>query len=119
MIKKILVLIFLLNSISYAGGWNWQNPKPQGNTINKIAFYDQWYGYMVGESGTILFSSDYGLTWEEQNEGMPDNLYDISVVDSITAWVVGDNGTIQTRGLMVSFSMIIRPAGLAEITELF
>ncbi|MDP2363076.1 MAG: YCF48-related protein, partial [Ignavibacteria bacterium] len=43
---------------------------------------------------TILFTSDHGLTWEIQYEGVTDNLRDIALADSVTAWIVGDNGMI-------------------------
>jgi photosystem II stability/assembly factor-like uncharacterized protein len=93
-----LLLLFAallgLHSPSRAGEWFWQYPLPQGNALWKVHFYDEWYGYAVGDWGTIMFSNDHGLTWELQYEAVTDNLRDIAVVDPLTAWIVGDNGTI-------------------------
>ncbi len=94
MFHKIILFIFSICTLTIAGDWNWQYPKPQGNNLWAIEFYNEHYGYAVGEWGTILFSSDHGLTWEIQYEGVTDNLRDIALADSITAWIVGDNGMI-------------------------
>jgi len=35
-------------------GWEWQNPLPQGNTINSIRFAaDKKHGWAVGSDGAI------------------------------------------------------------------
>ncbi len=91
---KFLFFLLLINTYLFAGEWNWQNPKPQGNTLWKIAFYNEWYGYAVGDYGTIMFTNDKGISWEIQYEGVTDNLRSISVQDSVTAWIAGDNGII-------------------------
>ena len=43
--KFTLVSIIIFLQISYAAEWNWEHPKPQGNTLWKVAFYNEWYGY--------------------------------------------------------------------------
>lgn len=91
---KIAFFVLFFCSIGYAAEWVWQHPLPQGNTLWKISFYNEWYGYAVGEYGTIMFTSNKGATWEIQYEGITDNLRDICVKDSVTAWIAGDNGTI-------------------------
>ena len=36
-------------------GWEWQNPLPQGNTINSVRFAaDKRHGWAVGSDGAIL-----------------------------------------------------------------
>jgi hypothetical protein len=37
--------------ISAQSAWKWQNPLPQGNTLNSISFIDSQYGWAVAESG--------------------------------------------------------------------
>ena len=92
--RTILFIILLISQLAYAEEWNWQNPVPQGNTLWKTAFYNEWYGYTVGDFGTIMVTYDQGATWQLQYEGVTDNLRDLFVADSITVWAVGDNGTI-------------------------
>ena len=36
------------------GVWAWQNPLPQGNALNEVAFTDAGHGWAVGDGGTIL-----------------------------------------------------------------
>ncbi|MDP4172851.1 MAG: YCF48-related protein [Bacteroidota bacterium] len=91
---QIFTIILLINSIMTAGDWRWQNPKPQGNTLWDVAFYNEKYGYAVGDYGTILFTSDQGASWNVQYEAVTDNLRSIVLVDSVTAWIVGDNAMI-------------------------
>jgi len=40
------------------GGWFWQNPLPQGNALNGVAFPDAMHGWAVGASGAILATTD-------------------------------------------------------------
>lgn len=91
---RLILFVLFINSIGFSAEWIWQNPLPQGNTLYKISFYNEWYGYAIGDYGTIMFTSDKGTTWEIQYEGITDNLRDICVKDSVTAWIAGDNGTI-------------------------
>ncbi|MGE5682685.1 MAG: hypothetical protein ACM34K_17595, partial [Bacillota bacterium] len=88
---KLLTLLLAVSSVLTAGDWRWQNPKPQGNTLWDIAFYNDKYGYAVGDYGMIMFTSTQGASWEIQYEGVTDNLRSVAVVDSVTAWIVGDN----------------------------
>lgn len=91
---KLLLFLLLFTTRAYCGEWNWQHPLPQGNTVRSTAFPTSFYGYAVGDYGTILVTYDRGSSWELQYEGVTDNLLDIDAIDSVTAWIAGDNGTI-------------------------
>lgn len=93
-IKITLIVLMILNLAVYAEDWRWQNPKPQSNSLWAVSFYNEFYGYAVGESGTIMFTPDGGKSWEIQFEAITDHLRSISVVDSITAFIAGDDGSI-------------------------
>ena len=63
-----------LNSI--AGGastsqWVWQNPLPTGNYLTGVDFTDSNNGTLVGIAGTIMRTSDGGLSWT--NSRVADN----------------------------------------------
>jgi hypothetical protein len=45
-----------------AGGWTWQNPLPQGNTLNSVSFTDASTGWAVGDGGIMLKTADGGAT---------------------------------------------------------
>lgn len=110
---RLLFALLLLPGASLSAEWMWQHPVPQGNTLWKIHFYDEWYGYAVGDFGTILFSNDHGVSWEIQYEAVTDNLRDIHMSGPVTGWIVGDNGTIlhTTNG---GAQWIEQPSGVAQ-----
>jgi hypothetical protein len=62
---KISLLVFILSiSISAQNtGWFWQNPLPQGNTLNSVQLVSADIGWAVGDGGTILKTTDGGLSW--------------------------------------------------------
>jgi hypothetical protein len=54
-------------------------------------------GWMAGTTGTasiILHSTDGGVSWTEQDYGTAVWYDDISFVDSLHGWAVGEHGTI-------------------------
>lgn len=80
------------------GTWVWQSPLPQGNDLNDIAFTDGEQGWAVGDAGTILRSTDGGLTWTSCRSGIGEDLHGIAAADSLSAWAVGEAGTVLTTG---------------------
>ena len=93
--KKIIILLILVYSSIFAqSGWFWQNPLPQGNTLNSVFFYDTNSGWAVGNYGVILHTINGGSTWIAQNTVTHDLLYDVCFIDANTGWAVGDNGMI-------------------------
>ncbi|MBI5215683.1 MAG: VCBS repeat-containing protein [Ignavibacteriae bacterium] len=72
-----------------------------GSNLNDIAFLPHSYifqnnyntGWIVGDSGKILKTSDGGSTWVSQSSGTTANLKGISVGVNY-GWIVGDDGTV-------------------------
>lgn len=75
-------------------GWQWSNPKPQGNDLNDVDFFDQDLGYAVGPFGAIVCTLDGGTTWELQNSGTTDWLFGVAANGARGAVAVGANGII-------------------------
>ncbi len=74
----------------------WWTIIPSG-TIKKllaITFTDTVNAIVVGETGTIIRSSDGGLSWTPETSGTIDHLNDVAFVDSSRGWIVGDGGAI-------------------------
>lgn len=82
------------NGKTQPSGWFWQNPLPQGNTLNDVSFSDANTGTAVGDAGTILRTTDGGATWLSQISGTTNQLYGVSFTNANTGTVVGYNGTI-------------------------
>ena len=49
---------------------------------------------MVGDSGTILHTTNRGETWQGQSSGTTRNLDAVFFVNAATGTAVGDSGTI-------------------------
>jgi photosystem II stability/assembly factor-like uncharacterized protein len=50
--------------------------------------------FAVGAEGTIMRTSDGGITWSNLNSGTTSTLYSVFFTDSLKGWVVGSGGTI-------------------------
>jgi photosystem II stability/assembly factor-like uncharacterized protein len=51
-------------------------------------------GWIGGESGLILKTTDGGQTWSPQTSGTTENIFRIAVVDARTAYACGTNGLL-------------------------
>ena len=74
--------------------WCWQNPRPQGHSLHSVYFVDAETGWSVGKLGTILNTTDGGVTWNAQASGASNHLQSVSFVDMSTGWAVGNDGTV-------------------------
>ncbi|HSQ23760.1 MAG TPA: YCF48-related protein, partial [Pyrinomonadaceae bacterium] len=78
-------------------GWEWQNPKPQGNAISAIRFAgDKLHGWAVGADGLILYTTDGGFRWEHQPTRLVNALNGLYVFDRQHAFAVGARGLVIT-----------------------
>lgn len=77
-----LFLISLLFSNSSFAQWEYKHATPTGNNLQKIAFADNNIGWIAGESGTILKTTDAGNTWTNQYSFQNDDIIDLNVIDT-------------------------------------
>jgi photosystem II stability/assembly factor-like uncharacterized protein len=64
------------------------------NWLESVYFPSVNTGYAVGESGTIIKTTDGGLNWIIQTSGTINNLYSVFFTDMNTGYAVGDSGII-------------------------
>ena len=90
---RILFFFFLVTQICF-GQWFWQNPLPQGNTLNDVYFVDENKGWAVGSRGTLLHTVDGGTTWSSRNFETGLNFKALSFVNQDCGWIlaIGDVG---------------------------
>jgi photosystem II stability/assembly factor-like uncharacterized protein len=93
----VIFLIFALSIFQTLAQWAFQNPFPTNAVLHDIQFVDDNYGWAVGEYGTILHSSDGGLSWEEQHscEGFQTGYFTflkVHFIDHNNGWAVGRQG---------------------------
>jgi photosystem II stability/assembly factor-like uncharacterized protein len=90
------------------GGITWsQQSFPAGDTegrvLNSVSFVDAAHGWAVGNGssmgggGTIIVTSDGGLTWQSQASGTTDwDLNDVTFVDASHGWLTGGGKILAT-----------------------
>lgn len=93
--KRNLFLLLTILSWDFisAQDWNWISPYPTCDDINGICFTNPTTGYFVGIKGTILKTTDIGITWENKNIATLDTFTSVNFPSSDTGYVVGRNGS--------------------------
>lgn len=75
----------------------WENLNLKAETdLNKVRFYrmgEEYIGFLVGNKGTILRSTDNARTWEKINTPTNDDLNHITLYKG-TLYVIGENGCV-------------------------
>ena len=93
-----ILLLFFQFTFNYVieaqEGWFWQNPDPQGNTLQAVSFSDADHGTAVGSYGTIIHTTDGGNTWINQESRTMEMLRGVSFTDENNGIVVGESGII-------------------------
>lgn len=59
-----------------------------------VFFLDESHGWIVGDSGVVLFSSDGGRKWEVLGIGLFPNLFSVFFRDDLNGWAAGQNGLL-------------------------
>ena len=94
--KNILYtfLLFCVISTQSFSQWYWQNPRPHGNANNRIAFSSVNTFTIVGNSGTIIRTTNNGASWKVQDAGTDVHLRDIHFFTANEGIIVGRGGTV-------------------------
>lgn len=93
--KLLLALSILFASVAHAQ-WTTLN---SGTTqdLYSVCFVDANIGWVVGEVGTILKTTDGGAHWTPQSSGVSERLSSVCFLDDNRGFAVGVNGTyVQT-----------------------
>ena len=89
-IFQFLFLIFLF-PVGVFAQWT-QLTSGTTQVLNELIFPATDTGYVVGDEGTLLRTTDGGTNWTQLNISTTKNLNDIYFLDSQTGYVVGDSG---------------------------
>jgi photosystem II stability/assembly factor-like uncharacterized protein len=72
----------------------WQNLLPQGNDLQDIAVVDSRTAIAVGDTGTILKTTDGGATWRTIPSGTTEVLSSITMGSAAGGWACGEGATL-------------------------
>jgi len=89
-----LITAITLAVLTATAQWEWQNPLPQGNSLNDVSFIDQDNGWAVGKLGTIIRTNDGGVNFEALQSNVQVDLQAVEFFSSQYGFAVGDQGTI-------------------------
>ena len=89
----VAVFLFFFSGLTVFGQWS---PIDSGTTsnLNGAILLDSGTGFVVGDTGTILKSTDAGATWAPLTSGTSTTLHGVSFLGPDEGVAVGDNGTI-------------------------
>jgi photosystem II stability/assembly factor-like uncharacterized protein len=121
----LLILCLLLPATAAAlmstgdGGWSWQDPLPQGNTLEAVNAIDAQHAVAVGDVGSTITTSDGGASWSAHDLGIAGaHVADLSFVDAkdgwAAVWVPESNG-----GQDKAFLAHTTDGGLTWVTQPF
>ena len=88
-IRVVFLLVSFLSFSTYAQ-WVLQNSGTQLN-LNSIFFIYSNTGWVVGNGGIILKTTNGGSNWFTQSGGTTDNLYSVHFENSNVGWIVGED----------------------------
>ena len=87
-------LLLLIQPYAFSQtGWSLQQSGTTEN-LNKVSYYNANISIIVGNKGTILYTSNGGSKWENQISGTNQNLHDVKFINSTNILVVGDSGCV-------------------------
>jgi Photosynthesis system II assembly factor YCF48 len=89
----VLLAVLPVGAAHAAGAWT---PQASGTArmLRSVAFADATHGWAVGDSGTILSTTDGGAHWTPQTSATAHALFSVAFTDATHGWAVGEAGTI-------------------------
>ena len=85
----------LIHTEDGGASWNSQSHPAGGSiTLRDVEFVSPSIGWIVGEGGTILHTTDAGANWVPQVAGTSNILNAVDFLDENNGWAVGESGTI-------------------------
>lgn len=89
----LLLSFVLLTTVAFAQEWS-QVSADTDSTLNGVYFTDRNMGWAVGNSGTIIHTSDGGDSWTNQNSRTSEQLNSVYFFDEFTGWIAGNNNLV-------------------------
>ena len=103
--KKITITFLAIFIASFGlfsqSNWEWtQQESGTTSHLNDVFFVNDITGWAVGSNGTILKTSDGGLTWSAQTSGTDQDLEVVHFIDENTGWVTGGGVTAEAAPML-------------------
>ncbi len=78
------------------GGDSWTIQENGSFSLNDVFFINKDNGWTVGNNGTILNTSNGGISngWNPQQSNTSEDLFGVWFINNLVGWAVGDNGVL-------------------------
>lgn len=87
-LKSMVIMLSMLSTANSQIYWI-QQPSPVSKELRKCLFVDSLYGWVIGDSGTVIRTTNGGNNWSVQNSGVYSfELRDLSFPDRNNGWIV-------------------------------
>src|SRR5204863_4462605 len=85
-----LTAFSLADATTFTNATNWATTPTNytSNNLKDVKMLDANTGWAVGASGTILRTTDGGVSWAADTSGTTNNLEGVAVLDSTHVWAV-------------------------------
>jgi photosystem II stability/assembly factor-like uncharacterized protein len=93
----VLAFMILLCTSAFSQVYWLDHPSPVNKRLFRAHFVDSAYGWVVGDSGTIINTTNSGATWVAQNSGVVGaDFKDLSFSSRTHGWVVSFDSTYRS-----------------------
>lgn len=95
LVTFLLIVGLTVPLTSQVFDWEWQNPKPHGNTLRTIKIIDANTVIAFGAAGTVQKSTDNGATWTVNYlDPLGREFKSADFVDNLTGYICGTSGLL-------------------------
>jgi photosystem II stability/assembly factor-like uncharacterized protein len=116
--KKGIIVIFLF--LFYHSFAQWQFLYcPTNRNLWSVSFVDDNLGFIVGDTGTIIKTTNGGATWTVQTNVTANSLYSVHFLNADTGFAVGHNRILRTTDGGLSWTEQFNQAGFVAYSICF
>lgn len=92
-INKILIILLIFGcKLSFTQQYWINQPSPAHYLLTRCVFIDSTYGWVAGDSGTVIHTSNGGVNWNLQNTGITDYaIEDIFFLNRRLGWAIAND----------------------------
>ena len=100
--QRILILLLLIPALPGLSQGTWERiPVPTMQYLMSVCFTDSLYGWVAGDSGIILHTTDGGDSWVRQNTGTTNEISEVFFYNRNLGWAAALNYTTSPYGTVL------------------
>ena len=90
--RSIFLALTIIGQTHVCSQGTWERISvPTSQSLNSLFFTDSLYGWIVGDSGTIIHTADGGITWVAQESPTDNDIINVFFLDRNRGWASSTN----------------------------